>query len=57
MEVNAAGAGLPHGRRHLDLREPQLPLHLRIGGDDTLEVTAKDSDGRVFSATSAGKAT
>ncbi len=27
------------------------------GTDDTLEVTAKDTDGRVFSATSAGKAT
>ena len=36
---------------------PNFRFTFGAGTDDTLEVTAKDTDGRVFSATSAGKAT
>lgn len=36
---------------------PNFRFTFAAGTDDTLEVTAKDTDGRMFSATSAGKAT
>src|SRR4029077_7867721 len=36
---------------------PNLRFTFAPGTDPTLEVTAKDSDGRVFTATSAGKDT
>ena len=49
-------AHLQDGRRHLHLGEPELPLHLRARRGRRIEVTAKDTDGRVFTATSAGKA-
>jgi sulfur-oxidizing protein SoxY len=35
---------------------PHFRFTFAPAGDDTIEVTAKDTDGRVFTATSAGKA-
>jgi len=58
LEVKRGGALVFRMDGGISISEnPNFRFTFGSGGDDTLEVTAKDTDGSVFTATSAGKAT
>lgn len=57
LDVKRAGALVFKMEGGISISEnPNFRFTFAPGGDDTLEVTAKDTDGRVFTVTSAGKA-
>jgi sulfur-oxidizing protein SoxY len=57
IEVKRAGTRIFKMEGGISISEnPNFRFSFAPGGDDTLEVTATDTEGRVFTATSAGKA-
>lgn len=57
MDVKRGGALIFKMEGGISISEnPNFRFTFAPGGDDIIEVTAKDTDGRVFTATSAGKA-
>jgi sulfur-oxidizing protein SoxY len=57
MEVKRGGALIFKLESGISISEnPHFRFTFAPGADDVIEVTAKDTDGKVFTATSAGKA-